>query len=54
MLVMNNCNCEFSFVIIVQYVETEQIELNVKLTSKRSKGFEVSFSFQCYLYLLVE
>jgi len=43
MLVMNNCNCEFSFVIIAHYVETEQIELKVKSANKRSKGYEVSF-----------
>jgi len=48
MLNMNNCNCEFSFVIIVHYIETEQIELKVKSASKRSKGYEVRFSFQCY------
>jgi len=29
-LAINNCNCEFSFVIIVHYEETEQIELKVK------------------------
>jgi len=43
MLVMNNCNCGFSFVINVHYLETEQIELKVK---SASKGYEVSF--QCY------
>jgi len=43
MLVINNCNFEISFVIIVHYVETEQIELKVKSASKRSKGYEVSF-----------
>jgi len=26
MLVMNNCKCEFSIVIIVHYVETEQVK----------------------------
>jgi len=45
MLFMNNCNCEFSFVIIVHYVETEQIELKVK---SASKDYDVIFSFQCY------
>jgi len=49
MLVMNNCNYEFSFVIIVHYVETEQIELKVKSASNWSKGYEV-----VTLYLLVE
>jgi len=48
MLVINNCNCEFSFVIIVHYIETEQIELKVKSESKRSKGYEISCSFPCY------
>jgi len=43
MLFMSNCNCEFSFAIIVQYVETEQITLKVKSASNWSKGFEVSF-----------
>jgi len=48
LIVMNNCNCEFSFVIIVHYVETEQIELKVKTVRNQSKGHEVSFSFHCY------
>jgi len=44
MFVINNCNyCEFSFVIIVRYDDTEQIELKVKLASKWNKGIEVSF-----------
>jgi len=40
MLDMNDCNCEFSFVLIVHYVETEKIELKVK---SANKGYEVSF-----------
>jgi len=43
MLVINNRNCEFSFVIIVHYDETEQIELKVKSASNWRKDFEDSF-----------
>jgi len=50
MLIINNCNCEFSFVIIVHYDETEQIELKMKSASEWSKGFVTWLSFASAIF----